>query len=233
MVNLKTKFIGLELKSPIIAGSCGLTSEVSKIEEIALSGAGAIVLKSIFEEQINMDASKALTDNSYPESADYIQNYIRANTVQQHIDLVKAVKNKVNIPVIASINCLRDGEWISFASELEKAGADALELNAFILPMDEFAESVEVENMYFDIVKHVKKVVKIPVIVKISHYFTNLPAFVSKLKAYGADARYYFQSLLRTGYRYRTDSCRSGFCVQYAGRFEDNFALDRNSVGER
>ena len=98
--------------------------------------------------------------------------------VQQHIDLVKAVKNKVNIPVIASINCLRDGEWISFASELEKAGADALELNAFILPMDEFAESVEVENMYFDIVKHVKKVVKIPVIVKISHYFTNLPAFV-------------------------------------------------------
>ena len=95
MVNLKTKFIGLELKSPIIAGSCGLTSEVSKIEEIALSGAGAIVLKSIFEEQINMDASKALTDNSYPESADYIQNYIRANTVQQHIDLVKAVKNKV------------------------------------------------------------------------------------------------------------------------------------------
>ena len=187
MVNLKTKFIGLELKSPIIAGSCGLTSEVSKIEEIALSGAGAIVLKSIFEEQINMDASKALTDNSYPESADYIQNYIRANTVQQHIDLVKAVKNKVNIPVIASINCLRDGEWISFASELEKAGADALELNAFILPMDEFAESVEVENMYFDIVKHVKKVVKIPVIVKISHYFTNLPAFVSKLKAYGAD----------------------------------------------
>ena len=174
MVNLKTKFIGLELKSPIIAGSCGLTSEVSKIEEIALSGAGAIVLKSIFEEQINMDASKALTDNSYPESADYIQNYIRANTVQQHIDLVKAVKNKVNIPVIAS--------------KLEKAGADALELNAFILPMDEFAESVEVENMYFDIVKHVKKVVKIPVIVKISHYFTNLPAFVSKLKAYGADA---------------------------------------------
>lgn len=77
---------------------------------------------------------------------------------------------------------------VSFASELEKAGADALELNAFILPMDEFAESVEVENMYFDIVKHVKKVVKIPVIVKISHYFTNLPAFVSKLKAYGADA---------------------------------------------
>ena len=146
MVNLKTKFIGLELKSPIIAGSCGLTSEVSKIEEIALSGAGAIVLKSIFEEQINMDASKALTDNSYPESADYIQNYIRANTVQQHIDLVKAVKNKVNIPVIASINCLRDGEWISFASELEKAGADALELNAFILPMDEFAESVEVTS---------------------------------------------------------------------------------------
>lgn len=90
--------------------------------------------------------------------------------------------------MIASVNCLRDGEWISFAAELEQAGADALELNIFILPTDEFMESAEIENMYFNIVKHVKTVVNIPVIVKISRYFTNLPAFVSKLKAYGANA---------------------------------------------
>lgn len=188
MVDLKTNFIGLELKSPIIAGSCGLTSEVSKIEEMAANGFGAVILKSIFEEQIQLEASKSLSDSSYPEEVDYIQNYVRAHTIQQYIDLVKTVKGKIDIPVIASINCLKDGEWISFAGELERAGADALELNAFILPTDEFMESAEIENMYFSIVKHVKAVVKIPVIVKISHYFTNLSAFVSKLKAYGADA---------------------------------------------
>lgn len=188
MASLKTKFMGLELQSPIIAGSCGLTFDIGKLQEMANNGVGAVILKSIFEEQINLEASKALGNESYPEEADYIQNYIRANTVQQYIDLVKLAKSKLDIPVIASINCLKDGEWISFACELEKAGADALELNAFILPTDEFVESAEVENLYFQIVKHVKAVVKIPVIIKISRYFTNLPAFVSKLKAYGADA---------------------------------------------
>lgn len=188
MANLKTKFIGLEMKSPIIAGSCGLTADINKLEEMANNGVGAVILKSIFEEQINLEASSCILNEGYPEEADYIQNYVRANTIQQYIDLVKRAKTKLDIPVIASINCLKDGEWISFANELEKAGADALELNAFILPTDEFVESAEVENMYFEIVKHVKSVVNIPVIVKISRYFTNLPAFTSKLKAYGADA---------------------------------------------
>lgn len=188
MANLKTHFIGLELKSPIIAGSCGLTSDLNKLQEMENNGVGAVILKSIFEEQINLETSKTLGNESYPEEADYIQNYIRANTIQQHINLVKCAKEKLSIPVIASINCLRDGEWISFAHQLEQAGADALELNVFILPTDIFMESAEVENMYFDIVKHVKAVVKIPIIIKISRYFTNLPAFVSKLTAYGADA---------------------------------------------
>ncbi len=186
-MNLKTKFAGLELRSPIIAGSCGLTAELSRIQEIAGHGAGAIILKSVFEEQINQEASRCI-DDSYPEETDYIQNYVRAHVIQKYIDLIKSAKACLDIPVIASINCLRDGEWISFACELERAGADALELNAFILPTDEFMESARVENLYFDIVKHVKSVVKIPVIVKIGRYFTNLPAFVSKLRAYGADA---------------------------------------------
>lgn len=188
MANLKTKFIGLELNSPIIAGSCGLTADITKLQEMADSGVGAIILKSIFEEQINMEVSKSIGDSSYPEEFDYMQNYIRANTVQQYIDLIKQAKATLDIPVIASINCLQDGEWISFARELEEAGANALELNVFMLPTDEFLESADLENRYFEILKHVKSVVNIPIIIKISRYFTNLPAFVSKLKAYGADA---------------------------------------------
>lgn len=188
MGNLKTKFAGLELNSPIIAGSCGLTSDIKRLQEIEVAGAGAVVLKSIFEEQINMEASRSIGDNSYPEETDYIQNYIRANTVQQYIDLVKLAKERLKIPVIASINCLSNGEWISFAKELENAGADAIELNTFILPLDEFKESADIENIYYDIVKQVKAQVKIPLILKIGHYFTNLPMFVSKLKALGVDA---------------------------------------------
>lgn len=188
MANIKTKFIGLELNSPVIAGSCGLTADINKLQDMANNGAGAVVLKSIFEEQINAEVSQAIGDTSYPEEADYIQNYIRANTIQQYIDLIKLAKSQLDIPVIASINCLRDGEWINFARELEKAGADALELNAFILPTDAFIESAAIEEQYFNIIRHVKTVVRIPIIMKIGRYFTNLPAFVSKLKALGADA---------------------------------------------
>ncbi len=188
MANLKTRFIGLELQSPIIASSCGLTADLGKLEEMAANGVGAVILKSIFEEQINREASHSLGDGGYPEATDYIQHYIRANTIQQYIDFVKKAKEKLNIPVIGSISCLDDGEWINFACELEKAGVDALELNAFILPTDEFVESAKVEALYYAIIKHVKSVVNIPIIIKISPYFTNLPAFISKLKAYGANA---------------------------------------------
>lgn len=188
MTSLKTKFIGLELKSPIIAGSCGLTADMDKMEEIARNGAGAVILKSVFEEQIRGEVSNCIGNEAYPEETDYIQNYVRAHAILQHTALIKQAKEKLDIPVIASINCLQDGEWVSFAHELEKAGADALELNAFILPTDEFKESAEMEKRYFEIVRHVKAVVNIPLIVKISRYFTNLPAFVSKLKAYGANA---------------------------------------------
>lgn len=179
--------MGLRLSSPVIAGSCGLTADLNKLQEMVDSGVGAVILKSVFEEQINQEASNCI-DDSYPEEADYIQQYVRAHALQQHIDLVKAAKAKLKVPVIASINCLRDGEWIDFAGELERAGADALELNVFILPTDPFMDSAQVENLYFDIVRHVKSEVSIPVMVKIGRYFTNLPAFVSKLKAYGADA---------------------------------------------
>ncbi len=188
MANLKTKFIGLELQSPIIAGSCGLTADLGKLEEMAANGVGAVILKSIFEEQINREASHRLDGEGYPEATDYIQHYTRANTIQHYIDFVRKAKEKLNIPVIGSISCLDDGEWINFACELEKAGVDALELNAFILPTNEFVESARVEALYYAIIKHVKSVVNIPIIIKISPYFTNLPAFISKLKAYGANA---------------------------------------------
>lgn len=196
MADLSVKFAGLELKSPVIAGSCGLTSDIAKLREIASHGVGAVILKSVFEEQIRIETVRALGNRDYPEEEDYIRTYIRAHTLEQYLHLIKAAKESLNIPVIASINCVQDGEWVDFARQIEKAGADAIELNVFILPLDEFRESAAVEEAYYSILRHVKTQVKLPLIMKLSHYFTNLPAFISKLKAYGADAvtlfnRYY------------------------------------------
>ena len=193
MASLKTKYMGLELRSPIIAGSCGLTSDVNKMVEMEKAGVGAVVLKSIFEEQINEETSGVFKagygmSDAYPEAEDYIKTYIRSNTIQKYVDLVRDAKSRLTIPVIASVNCFSGGEWVTFARQLEEAGADALELNVFILPVNQFKESVEVENVYFDIVKSIKGQIKIPVAIKISHYFTNLSAFVDKIKAYGANA---------------------------------------------
>ncbi len=188
MVNLTTKFVGLELKSPIIAGSCGVTANIERMVKLEKLGIGAVVLKSIFEEQIDMDIAHIVENESYPEAADYIRNYLHVNTMQQYVDLVREAKKSLTIPVIASINCLRSGEWIDFSRQLEEAGADAIELNIFVLPLDEFKESTMIEQMYYDVVKQIKAKVNIPIIVKIGRYYTNIIAFVEKLKAYGADA---------------------------------------------
>lgn len=193
MANLETRYMGLELRSPIIAGSCGLTSGVEKMVEMEKAGIGAVVLKSIFEEQINEETAGVFkagygASDAYPEAEDYIKAYIRSNTIQKYVELVRAAKRCLTVPVIASVNCFSGGEWISFARQLEEAGADALELNVFVLPVNPFSESAEVENVYFEIVKSIKSQIKIPVSIKISHYFTNISAFVDKLKAYGVNA---------------------------------------------
>lgn len=189
MDKLKTTFMGLEMRSPIIAGSSGTTSNINKVIELDKNGVGAIILKSIFEEQINMDTEKTLNNEGggYPEAEDYIRNYVRANTINEYVSLVKEAKSKVEAPIIASISCLKDGEWVEFASKLEQAGADAIEINAFILPLDPFKDSQDIENIYFSIAKHIRKELKIPILFKIGHYFSNLPMFVSKLKGYGVN----------------------------------------------
>ncbi|MDL2331273.1 dihydroorotate dehydrogenase-like protein [Odoribacter sp. OttesenSCG-928-A06] len=188
MMNLTTTFVGLKLKSPIIAGSCGLTADIRQMQEMERNGVGAVILKSIFEEQIRMETEQMIDSTNFPNQENYIREYTKAHTIQQYLDLIKEAKNKLTIPVIASINCIKEGEWIDFAQKIEEAGADALELNIFLIPLDEFKESSEVEEIYYNIVKRVKAQIGIPVIVKLGRNFTNLSTFVSKLKGYGADA---------------------------------------------
>jgi dihydroorotate dehydrogenase (fumarate) len=129
-----------------------------------------------------------LNDNAYPEAADYLSAYVKNNTIEKYLSLIQESKEKVNIPVIASVNCVSVGEWVSFAKMAEEAGADALELNVYVLPTSTKYDSERYETRYYDIVTAVKNETKIPVAVKLGQHFTNLPSFINNLYKRGADA---------------------------------------------
>lgn len=191
MTTLETSYMGLKLKNPIVVASSGLTNSVVKIKDLENAGAGAVVLKSIFEEQINNEVNHLINrdpQNLYPEAEDYIWNYTRNNSITHHLNLLSEAKKETEIPIIASINCMSASEWTVFAKEFENAGADALELNLFFVPTDRNKSAVEIEQLYYRILSEVKKNVRIPVSVKIGFYYTNLVSMADKLVANGADA---------------------------------------------
>jgi dihydroorotate dehydrogenase (fumarate) len=191
MPNLETKYMGLTLKNPIIVASSGLTNSIEKIKDMEKAGAGAVVLKSIFEEQINNEVNHLINrdpQNQYPEAEDYIWNYTRNNSITHHLNLLSEAKKETEIPIIASINCMSASEWTVFAKDFENAGADALELNLFFVPTDRKKTAEEIEQLYLKVVSEVKKSVTIPVSVKIGFYYTNLVAMADRLVANGANA---------------------------------------------
>ena len=187
MIDISVNYLGLHLKSPFIAASSGYTADMDKMVALTRSGVGAIVLKSLFEEQINGEADFIQSQSAeYPENADFIYRYVTAHSVEKYVALIKEAKRKCGIPIIGSINCFSSGKWTDFAKEIERAGADAIEINIYALPVSPFKSSIEIENTYKEIVKDVSKSVKIPVSVKLGCEFTNLAQFVSSLKGYGA-----------------------------------------------
>ena len=183
MTNLSVTYLGLKLKNPIIIGSSGLTASVEKIIELEKQGAGAVVLKSLFEEQILAESAHHIEhDQSFGYDVhDYISNYTRNHKLGDYLKLIKDAKAKVNIPVIASINCISDTEWISFAKKIEEAGADALEINISLLPSNHELRGVQNEEMYFNILEKLKAVVNIPIAIKMSRYSGGLANLIKRL----------------------------------------------------
>jgi dihydroorotate dehydrogenase (fumarate) len=179
MINLQTEYLGLKLKNPVIVSSSGLANTPEKVKKLADSGAGAVVLKSLFEEQINHESHQHVESSDYPEAADYIINYTKQNSVEQYLDLIEESKKLVDIPVIASVNCTTSDNWIDFALKLEEAGADAIEINVFFMPNDKDKKADKYEETYFRLAENLKKLVKIPVVFKLGAYFTN-PMYVTK-----------------------------------------------------
>jgi len=198
-MDLSTEYLGLELKNPIIVGSSGLTSSVEKIKQAEKAGAAAVVLKSIFEEEVALEYADFLKSASrFPSESrvfeydgrkvpiEYYNYVVREENLKKYVTLVEESKKAVTIPVMASINCfLQSVEWVSYAQQLEAAGADALELNMFFPPTDFKQSRQDRENIYFKITETVTQKLKIPTALKISHYFTDLGAMIQRLSQTG------------------------------------------------
>ncbi len=198
MVNLQTEYLGLKLKNPFIIGSSGLTAKIENIVAYERAGASAIILKSLFEEQMDNEAA-FLNEQSalYPENMDYLYSYTKQYSLTNYMELIKEAKAKVSIPIIASVNCYTNGSWLSTAKLMQEAGADALEVNLYTLALDKEKSANEIEEEYLKIVGELTKGLAIPVSVKIGQNFTSLPAFVEKLKGYGAKGAVMFNRFYR------------------------------------
>lgn len=197
MADISTSYMGLKLKSPIIAASSGLTNSIDDVKKLEAAGAGAVVLKSLFEEEIVKEMERQMhqmhSENYlYPETMDFYDTFDVEDSLGNYLKLITDCKKEVNIPIIASINCVTSHNWPYFAKSLQDAGADALELNIFTLPSDIERKGVDHEKTYFDVVKAVLKEVNIPVSIKISHYFSNLAQMIQQLSESGINGMVLF-----------------------------------------
>ncbi len=189
MANLSTSYAGLKLKNPLIIGSSSLTSNVSNLKKFEDLGASAVILKSIFEEEITNEFKKVIDEvdakGEIDQHVDYFDKKIKQDNIADYIQLIKDAKKELSIPVIASINCISAHEWTYFVQKVEQAGADAVELNIYYFPVDFELSSDEMEAKYLEIMKKVKATTNIPVIVKMSRYFTNMGAMIKAAAATG------------------------------------------------
>lgn len=181
--------MGIDLKSPIIVGSCGLTADVDKMVEMEACGAGAVVLKSVFEEQIIYDIKRnthvvAPTDN-YGDSYEYIASHVADDSLEKHFSMIREAKRRLSIPVIGSINCFSYENWLTYAVRFQEAGCDALELNMAILPYETSLSADDVERTFTQIINTLRKSISIPVSVKVGTYFTDMAKQMQQLSWMG------------------------------------------------
>ena len=184
MKTLETNFAGLKLKNPFIVSSSNLTNSAEKNKKWENAGVGAVVLKSLFEEEIEAEADW-MNEGTHAEELDYLQTYHRAHRLEEYLRLIKETKAVCTIPVIASINCYQLTGWTDFAKQIEEAGADAIELNIMSVCSELDYEYGAYERLHIEIVKRIRRVVSLPVIVKLGRNLTNPMPLIHQLYANG------------------------------------------------
>jgi dihydroorotate dehydrogenase (fumarate) len=200
MAELVTEYLGLDLASPLVLASSALSNRIENLEMAEGHGAGAVVLRSLFEEQIEQ-ANTALEEElqRHAEANPEARTYFPPQRVGPHeyLALVEKAKKALDIPVIASLNCAAPGSWTGYAREIEQAGADALELNVYAVEADPAVSSAEVERRYLEIIASVRQAVRIPIAVKLSPFFTSLGHFVARVDQLGVNGIVLFNRFLQ------------------------------------
>ncbi len=192
-MDLSTNYIGLNLKNPIVPSASPLSESVDKVKQLEDAGASAVVVYSLFEEQITHESGELdhylnYGTESYAEAISYFPEPEEFNLGPfEYLDHIANLKKAVDIPVIGSLNGVSNGGWAKYAKNIQDAGADALELNIYYIPTDTNLTSTEIENMYIDTLKAVKQNVTIPVSIKLSPFFTSMPNVARSLDDAGAD----------------------------------------------
>lgn len=194
MTNLSTHYLRFELKNPLVVSSSPLTENLENIRRMEDAGASAIVLHSLFEEQVILDGRKLNFgfipgEESYSESLNSFPDMKNYNLGPEgYLEHIQKAKKSINIPLIASLNATSKGNWVSYARQVQQAGADAIELNIYFIPIDTDLTGTEIEQRYLDILRDVRSNVTIPIAVKLNPFFSSIPNMAKGLDKTGADA---------------------------------------------
>lgn len=194
MADLSTTYLGLLLKNPLVASASPLSKRLELVQRMEAAGAGAVVMYSLFEEQITYESRRldyylSHGSESYAEALSYFPSLPNYNVgITPYLEHLRKVKEAVNIPVIGSLNGISSGGWVDYAHEIEQAGADALELNIYYLPTDPSLTGAELEDSYVQLVRDVRNRIRIPLAVKLSPFFTSIPNMAKRFVEAGANS---------------------------------------------
>ncbi len=227
MADLKCTYLGLELKNPVIAGASALTQNMQTIKRIEEAGAGALVISSLFEEQVQLssfmlDEALKAGDDAFAEMTSMFPKIEHAGPAE-HLMWVKRAKKAVDIPVIASLNAVNAETWVEYAKKLEGTGVDALELNFYSMPLDFDKDSAAVEAEQLRILKDIKKAVKIPISVKLSSFFASPLNFIKRLDEIGVDGFVLFNRLFHP--QINIESCTNDLSFDLSNPGDHRLAL--------
>ena len=239
MSDLSTKYLGLNLKSPLLASASPLCESVDNIRRLEDHGLAAVVLPSLFEEQLELESQSVDSDlergsESFPESANFfpdLQNYNLGP--DGYLELIRQAKEAVQIPIIASINGISGGGWLQYARLMEEAGADAIELNIYSIATDPAVSGAEIEKTYVDLVRQVKRSVRIPLAVKLSPFFSAPANMGVRFDEAHADGIVLFNRFYQPDFDIEALEVSPSLQLEPAGGSIAPAALDGNSVRTR
>lgn len=201
-VDLTTRYLQLDLRNPLVVAACPLTGNLDTLATLEAAGAGAVVLQSLFAEQIEHDELEIFrlhefTDEVGAESQSFFPELGNYNSgPEPYLEFIEQAKKRLTIPVIASLNGTTPGKWVKYGQQMESAGADALELNIYYVPTNSLDSAEEIESRYVEIVTSVAEHISVPLAVKIGPYFSSLPHFTKRLVEAGADGLVLFNRYL-------------------------------------